>query len=49
MDSRALLSDFSKALGQLCEALEQPPSNDVYKAGCIQYFEFTMENPDPRI
>ncbi len=43
MDSRELLKDFEKARAQLQEALELPAENDVIKAGCIQYFEFTFE------
>ena len=43
MDSRRLFDDFSKALGQLQEALTNKSDNNVYKAGCIQYFEFTFE------
>ena len=43
MDSRTLLIDFQKALGQLQDALRYPADNDVLKAGCIQYFEFTFE------
>jgi len=43
MDSRTLLIDFQKTLGQLQDALRAPAGNDVLKAGCIQYFEFTFE------
>jgi nucleotidyltransferase substrate binding protein (TIGR01987 family) len=43
MDSRTLLADFHKAIGQLQGALQLPAANDVYKAGCIQYFEFSFE------
>lgn len=43
MDSHELLVDFQKALTQLDEALLLPAENDVMKAGCIQYFEFTFE------
>jgi len=43
MDSQELLIDFQKALSQLQEALHYPAENDVIKAGCIQYFEFTFE------
>ncbi len=43
MDSRELLKDFEKARVQLQGALELPAENDVIKAGCIQYFEFTFE------
>ena len=43
MDSQTLLIDFKKALVQLQDALQLPAENDVIKAGCIQYFEFTFE------
>lgn len=43
MDSQTLLRDYSKALDQLSEALKGPATSDVYKAGCIQFFEFTFE------
>jgi nucleotidyltransferase substrate binding protein (TIGR01987 family) len=43
MDSRELLNDFKKALNQLQGALNMPAENDVIKAGCIQYFEFSFE------
>jgi len=43
MDSQTLIADFKNALGQLQVALSCPAENDVYKAGCIQYFEFSFE------
>ena len=43
MDSLGLLTDFEKALVQLKEALSLPAENNVIKAGCIQYFEFSFE------
>ena len=43
MNSRELLADLQKALSQWLEALQLPAENDVIKAGCIQYFEFTFE------
>jgi nucleotidyltransferase substrate binding protein (TIGR01987 family) len=43
MDSQELIIDFKKALLQLQDALRLPAQNDVIKAGCIQYFEFTFE------
>lgn len=43
MDSQDLFVDFQKALSQLQAALCLPEKNDVIKAGCIQYFEFTFE------
>jgi nucleotidyltransferase substrate binding protein (TIGR01987 family) len=43
MDSKELLTDLKKALAQLEDALSLPAENDVIKAGCIQYFEFSFE------
>jgi len=43
MDSRELLIDFKKAVLQLQNALSLFAENDVIKAGCIQYFEFSFE------
>jgi nucleotidyltransferase substrate binding protein (TIGR01987 family) len=43
MDSRELLQDLKKALVQFQMALALPAENDVIKAGCIQYFEFSFE------
>ena len=43
MDSRDLLVDLEKAVCQFQKALSLPVENDVIKAGCIQYFEFSFE------
>lgn len=43
MDKKELLINFQRALVQLTNALEIPVDNDVIKAGCIQYFEFSFE------
>jgi len=43
MDSKILLDDLKNALAQLEEALRLPVDNNVIKAGCIQYFEFSFE------
>jgi len=43
MDSRELLADLKRAVDQFADALELPSENDVVKAGCIQYFEFSFE------
>jgi nucleotidyltransferase substrate binding protein (TIGR01987 family) len=43
MNPEALLHDFEKAVDQFAAALEQKVDNDVFRAGCIQYFEFSFE------
>ena len=43
MDKHEIANDFKQSLGQLQAALKYPADNDVVKAGCIQYFEFTFE------
>ena len=43
MSERWYLEDFDRAVTQLESALSVSPTNDVIKAGCIQYFEFCFE------
>ena len=43
MRAELLLNDFQAAWLRLDEALQVDTDSDVYKAGCIQYFEFTFE------
>jgi len=43
MPADTLLPDFADALDQFELALGMPAENDVVRAGCIQYFEFTFE------
>ena len=43
MDRQEIANDFKQSLGQLQAALSHPADDDVVKAGCIQYFEFTFE------
>lgn len=43
MNDSIILADFEKSLRQLEKALSVPASNDLIKAGCIQYFEFCFE------
>ena len=43
MKAELLLEDFQAALARLEDAMKQDVPSDVFKAGCIQYFEFTFE------
>jgi nucleotidyltransferase substrate binding protein (TIGR01987 family) len=43
LDRQKLLLDFGKALQQLEAALNRQETDDLLRAGCIQYFEFTFE------
>lgn len=43
MKAELLVADLQAALSRLEEALALGSEIDVYKAGCIQYFEFTFE------
>lgn len=43
MEKQLLLNDLSKAIQQLENALKVPDTNDLIRAGCIQYFEFCFE------
>lgn len=43
MKSELLIADLQAALERLEDALKLDSELDVYKAGCIQYFEFTFE------
>ena len=43
MSDRWIVDDFASALGQFDSAMDQPAGNDLVRAGCIQYFEFTFE------
>jgi nucleotidyltransferase substrate binding protein (TIGR01987 family) len=43
MNAEQLITDCANALGQFEQALALPSQNDVIRAGCIQYFEFTFE------
>ena len=42
-EAQWIVDDFSAALAQLRDALEEPARLDLIKAGCIQYFEFSFE------
>lgn len=43
MDKKVLLTDLARALARLEESLQRPAPDDLLRAGCIQYFEFTFE------
>jgi nucleotidyltransferase substrate binding protein (TIGR01987 family) len=43
MNKAVLLADFGQALDRFEESLLRPVSDDLLRAGCIQYFEFTFE------
>jgi len=43
MKAELLINDFQAALARFEDALKIEAELDVYKAGCIQYFEFTFE------
>ena len=43
MKIELLLADFEAARARFEDALKLDAESDVYKAGCIQYFEFTFE------
>ena len=43
MTPKLLLDDYSHALDRLREVLAVPAVDDLDRAGCIQYFEFSFE------
>ncbi len=43
MKAEQLLPDFKRALDRFNEAMALEPEDDVHRAGCIQYFEFTFD------
>jgi nucleotidyltransferase substrate binding protein (TIGR01987 family) len=43
MSRHWILADFADAQARLAEALAQPATSDLVRAGCIQYFEFCFE------
>ena len=43
MKANWIIEDFKKALTQLDKALAFEAENDLIRAGCLQYFEFTFE------
>jgi nucleotidyltransferase substrate binding protein (TIGR01987 family) len=43
MKAELILPDFANALGRFSEALSTKPTDDLQRAGCIQYFEFSFD------
>ena len=43
MRVEVILQDYDNSLESFSKALAEPAENDVYRAGCIQYFEFCFE------
>ncbi|PXA03662.1 nucleotidyltransferase [Coraliomargarita sinensis] len=43
MKPEQILPDFKNALERYREAMALDPVDDVHRAGCIQYFEFTFD------
>jgi nucleotidyltransferase substrate binding protein (TIGR01987 family) len=43
MKAEHILPDFQRALDRFSEAMQLDPVDDVHRAGCIQYFEFTFD------
>jgi nucleotidyltransferase substrate binding protein (TIGR01987 family) len=38
-----ILDDYGSAVERLADALKRPATEDLIRAGCIQYFEFSFE------
>ena len=43
MKAELILPDFANAVQRFREAMTLNPVDDVHRAGCIQYFEFTFD------
>ena len=43
MKAEQILPDFQRALSRFEAAMQLDPVDDVHRAGCIQYFEFTFD------
>lgn len=43
MKPEHILPDFKSGLDRFNEAMDLEPIDDVHRAGCIQYFEFTFD------
>ena len=43
MKAERILEQFASSLRRFDEALALEPVDDIHRAGCIQYFEFTFD------
>lgn len=43
MKPENILPDFKRGLDRFVEAMKLEPRDDIHRAGCIQYFEFTFD------
>jgi len=43
MKAETILEQFANSLRRFDEALALEPVDDIHRAGCIQYFEFTFD------
>jgi len=43
MKAEEFLQDYKNALDRFDEAMQMEPTDDLHRAGCIQYFELTFD------
>ena len=43
MKAELIVPDYARAVERFSEALSTRPTDDLHRAGCIQYFEFTFD------